>query len=174
MPKRGAAALTLTGLALALLLNFRTPSAPVTVGGGNARSNATGGSSATIAGGSNAGGTSSGASRSSGSSASSGSSTTNGSTANGAGTYDGSVVETRFGPVQVEITVADGKVTDVTALQLPSDDRRSASISSRAEPLLRSEALSAQSANIDGVSGATYTSSGYAESLQSALDAAGL
>ena len=84
------------------------------------------------------------------------------------------MVDTRYGPVQVEITVANGQLTDVTALQLPSDDRRSASISSRAEPMLRSEALAAQSASIDGVSGATYTSDGYAQSLQAALDAAGM
>ncbi len=148
MPKRGAAALTLTGLALALLLNFRTPSAPATVAdGGN-------------------GGTSNDSGRST---AGSGSGSTGSSNA-----YDGSVVDTRYGPVQVEVSVANGKVTDVTALELPNQDRRSANISSRAEPLLRSEALSAQSATIDGVSGATYTSDGYAQSLQSALDAAGL
>ncbi len=84
------------------------------------------------------------------------------------------MVDTRYGAVQVEITVSSGKVTDVVALQLPDSDRRSASISSRAEPVLRSEALAAQSASIDGVSGATYTSDGYEQSLQAALDAAGL
>jgi uncharacterized protein with FMN-binding domain len=74
----------------------------------------------------------------------------------------------------VEVTVANGQLTDVSALELPDQDRRSASISSRAEPILRSEALAAKSASIDGVSGATYTSAGYEQSLQAALDAAGI
>ena len=74
----------------------------------------------------------------------------------------------------MEIIVVDGELTDVVAIQLPADDRRSASISSRAEHVLRSEALTAQSAAIDGVSGATYTSDAYEQSLQAALDSAGI
>ena len=70
------------------------------------------------------------------------------------------------------MTIEDGKVTDVSALQLPSGGR-SGQISNEVEPMLRSQALSAQSASIDGVSGATYTSSAYARSLQAALDDAG-
>ena len=88
------------------------------------------------------------------------------------GTVDGPVVTTRFGPVQVEVTIAGGKITAVTALELPSDHQRSAAISSYAEPILRSEALQAQSAQIDLVSGATYTSTAYERSLQAALDQA--
>ena len=88
------------------------------------------------------------------------------------GTVTGDVVSTRFGDVQVQVTIAGGSITDVTALQLPSGDPRSSRISQAAEPLLRESALSAQSANIDLLSGATYTSSAYAESLQSALDQA--
>ena len=178
MPKRGAAALTLTGLALALLLNFRTPSVPATVdegsSGGSAGTGSSGGTTATSGGTSSgtSGGTGSGTSGTSTTSGSSGS-TGSGSTASGT-TFDGAVVDTRYGAVQVEITVANGKLTGVTALQLPDQDRRSASISSRAEPILQSEALAAGSASIDGVSGATYTSSGYEQSLQSALDAAGI
>jgi uncharacterized protein with FMN-binding domain len=80
------------------------------------------------------------------------------------------VVRSRFGPVQVEVTISGGKITEVTALALPSDRRRSAEISQQAGPILRREALSAQSANIDTVSGATYTSDAYAKSLQAALD----
>jgi uncharacterized protein with FMN-binding domain len=76
--------------------------------------------------------------------------------------------------VQVEVTVQNGQVTNVTALELPDSHRRSLQISNAAAPLLRSEALRAQSADIDIVSGATYTSRGYAESLQSALDELGL
>ena len=70
------------------------------------------------------------------------------------------------------MTIENGQITDVTALQLPSGGR-SGQISREVEPMLRSEALSAQSANIDGVSGATYTSDAYARSLQAALDDAG-
>jgi uncharacterized protein with FMN-binding domain len=69
--------------------------------------------------------------------------------------------------------VASGKVADVVALQLPTG-RRSGQISSYAAPILHDEALQAQSASIDTVSGATYTSDAYAQSLQAALDQAGL
>jgi uncharacterized protein with FMN-binding domain len=89
-----------------------------------------------------------------------------------AGTFDGDVIDTRWGPVQVAVTIANGKITNVATLASPNDKQKSISINSRATPILRSEALSAQSANIDGVSGATYTSEGYAQSLQSALDQA--
>ena len=88
-------------------------------------------------------------------------------------TVDGPVVDTQFGPVQVEIDVAAGRLADVVALQLPTG-RRSGQISSFAAPILRQEALQAQSAKIDTVSGATYTSDAYAQSLQAALDKAGL
>jgi uncharacterized protein with FMN-binding domain len=84
---------------------------------------------------------------------------------------DGPVEENRYGPVQVEVTIRDGKLVDVTALQLPSDRRRSEEISTEAAPILREEALAAQGAVIDTVSGATYTSDSYAQSLQAALDA---
>jgi uncharacterized protein with FMN-binding domain len=85
---------------------------------------------------------------------------------------DGPVEDTRYGPVQVEVTIRGGKLVDVTALQLPSDRRRSEEISTEAAPILRQEALDAQGVSIDTVSGATYTSDGYAASLQAALDAA--
>jgi uncharacterized protein with FMN-binding domain len=71
-----------------------------------------------------------------------------------------------------KVTISGGAITDVTALQLPSGDQHSADISSRVEPLLRSSALVVQGAEIDVVSGATYTSLAYAQSLQAALDAA--
>ncbi|MEU5182405.1 FMN-binding protein [Streptomyces longwoodensis] len=94
--------------------------------------------------------------------------------ASGTRTVTGESVQTRWGPVQVRVTVADGKLTDVTAVAYPQDNPRDQQINSSALPELRSEALRAQSADIDTVSGATYTSDGYRESLQSALDAAGL
>jgi uncharacterized protein with FMN-binding domain len=90
----------------------------------------------------------------------------------GTRTATGPTVNTRWGPVQVQITVTGGRLTDVTALQLPSGGR-SSQISSVAEPILRSQALQAQGANIDGVSGATFTSTAYARSLQAALDSIG-
>jgi uncharacterized protein with FMN-binding domain len=89
-----------------------------------------------------------------------------------AGTFNGEVVDTRWGPVQVAVTIANGKIANVTTLAAPNDKQKSISINNRATPILRSEALSVQSANIDTVSGATYTSEGYAQSLQSALDQA--
>jgi uncharacterized protein with FMN-binding domain len=85
------------------------------------------------------------------------------------GTTTGAAVGTRWGTVQVQVTISGGAIT---ALQLPSNDRHSAQISSRAEPVLRSAALEAQSAEITVLSGATYTSLAYAQSLQSALDEA--
>jgi uncharacterized protein with FMN-binding domain len=84
--------------------------------------------------------------------------------------YTGDTFDTRYGPVQVRMTVQGSRITDVVALQLPNDRSRSREISDYAAPRLRQEALDAQSANIDTVSGATYTSDGYASSLQSAID----
>jgi uncharacterized protein with FMN-binding domain len=115
----------------------------------------------------------SGSSGTSGTSGSSGSSGTSGSAAT-AGTYKGSVVQTRFGAVQVQITVSAGKISEVTALQLTDDDRKSIQISNRAAPLLRTEVLSAQSASVKTISGATVTSNAYLSSLQAAIDAANL
>jgi uncharacterized protein with FMN-binding domain len=88
------------------------------------------------------------------------------------GTVTGPVVQTPFGNVQVQATLSAGKIVNVTALQTPSDRTRSQMIAQYAVPILASEALAAQSAQIDAVSGATYTSEGYAQSLQGALDQA--
>lgn len=89
------------------------------------------------------------------------------------GAFTGDAVSTRYGTVQVAVTIEGGVIADVEALQLPSGDGRSQQISNRAEPVLRDAAMLAQSASIQNVSGATYTTRGYAQSLQSALDAAG-
>lgn len=91
----------------------------------------------------------------------------------GDGTYTGESVGTRFGDVQVQVTIAGGAITDVTALQLTDSDGRSVQISNRAAPILRQEVLASQSADVANVSGATYTSNAYLSSLQSALDQAG-
>jgi len=90
------------------------------------------------------------------------------------GTFKGDTSQTRWGPVQVEITLTNGKITDVTTLQYPNGDRKSMNISSRVIPWLQEETLQVQSANISGISGATYTSTGFQSSLASALQKAGL
>ena len=96
------------------------------------------------------------------------------SSASSDGTFTGSSVSTRYGDVQVEVTVASGQISDVTALRLTDKDGRSVQISNRAAPVLREEVLAAQSADVSNVSGATYTTDAYLTSLQSALDKAGL
>jgi hypothetical protein len=85
---------------------------------------------------------------------------------------DGDPIDNQYGTVQVRVTLQGNTITAVTALQMPFDRERSQYISRQAEPYLRQEALQAQSAQIDVVSGATYTSDSYAQSLQSALDKA--
>jgi uncharacterized protein with FMN-binding domain len=89
-------------------------------------------------------------------------------------TVAGDVSATRYGPVQVQVTVKNGKVAAVTATQYPSGDSRSQQINAYAIPVLNQEALQAKSANVHMISGATYTSDGYIASLQSALIKAGL
>jgi uncharacterized protein with FMN-binding domain len=91
--------------------------------------------------------------------------------ATGDGQLIGPVISTRFGPVQVEVTLQNGAIVDVSALELPTG-RRSGQISNEAAPILHDEVLQAQSASIDIVSGATYTSDAYARSLQAAHDKA--
>jgi uncharacterized protein with FMN-binding domain len=94
-------------------------------------------------------------------------------TSGAARTITGPVASTDYGDVQVQVVLQGTKIVDVKALELPNDRSRSARISQQAGPLLRQEALRAQSANIDLLSGATYTSDGYIRSLQGALDQAG-
>ena len=141
--------------ALVLLFGYSTSTSGPTAGGGaTVISSPASGS---------AGGTSSG-STSSGSTSSDGSATV----------INGPAVATRWGPVQVQITVSGGQVTDVSVIEYPTGNRHDQQINSRALPILVSETLDAQSAHIDMVSGATVTSEGYLESLQAALDKAGL
>ena len=89
-------------------------------------------------------------------------------------TVTGSTVDTRWGPVQVQLTVSGDKITDIAMLQYPNANGTDQQISSYALPILMQSTVDAQSADIDMVSGATYTSAGYLESLQSALDQAGM
>lgn len=88
------------------------------------------------------------------------------------GSYSGQVAPNQYGDVQVTVVISGGKITDVQALTLPSDLQRSAEISQQAGPLLHDEVVQAQSAQIDILSGATFTSDSYAQSVQSALDQA--
>lgn len=87
-------------------------------------------------------------------------------------TVTGDAVDTRWGPVQVQVTVTDGKVTAAQAVVYPQNNPRDQEINAYAVPTLNQEAVDAGSASIDMVSGATYTSEGYISSLQSALDKA--
>ena len=88
-------------------------------------------------------------------------------------TVTGTVANTQYGPMQVQLALAGTKITKVTVLQRTNDGAESDEIDDNAIPKLSSETLAAQSARIDAVSGASYTSSGYVKSLQSALDQAG-
>lgn len=88
-------------------------------------------------------------------------------------TATGVAVSTRYGPVQVQVVVSAGKVVTATAVEYPTGGR-DGEINSYAIPVLQSETVTAQSAAIDTVSGATFTSEGYKQSLQSALDQAHL
>lgn len=90
----------------------------------------------------------------------------------GAGTVTGDAARTQYGPVQVRVTVSGGRITDAEALQAPKGGR-SDQVTADAVPKLNQAAVAAGNADIDAVSGATYTSAGYTQSLQSALDRAG-
>jgi uncharacterized protein with FMN-binding domain len=136
-----------------------TASAPTSIVSG------TTGSAGTSSG-TSGGGTSSGSS----SSSSSGSA----GTSSGTKTVTGSVASTQWGPVQVELTVSGGKITKVSVLQYPSGNPKDEEINDYALPILVQETTDQQSAGIDMVSGATVTSTGYIQSLQSAIDQAGL
>jgi uncharacterized protein with FMN-binding domain len=125
-------------------------------------------SGGTTSGGTTSGGTTSGGTTSGGTT-SGGATTTSGLTD---GTFTGAAANTRYGPVQVQITVAGALISDVQVLEYPDSDRRDQEINQRALPILVSESTQAQSSQIDMVSGATYTSQGYIASLQSAIDQA--
>ena len=155
MPKRAMVASLLTTAALILLISFKTP-APTTFG--------TGGNAPVVI-----PSTAAGATGQPGASSPAGVTGTKGSYT---GQITGSAVQIPFGTVQVQVTFQAGKITDVQAIQMPSNQRHSAEISSAVAPMLHDEVLQAQSAQVNTISGATYTSQGYIQSLQSALDQA--
>ncbi len=181
MPKRGVIAIVLTTGALVLLLSFKTPTAMDPVGGTDgavaiaagrspaaaiASPTVTEAPTATIAPSPSAAGDAGGDPVSTDTPVP----TDAPASVTSDATLVGQPVSFEFGTVQVQVTIAGGRITDVTALQLPAGDPRSSQISQYAEPYLRESALQAQSAAVDIVSGATYTSQAYAQSLQSALD----
>lgn len=128
----------------------------------------TGTSTHTSSGGSSPSGASSDSTRPSGGAPSS----TAPGTPSGTRTVAGSAVDMPYGTVQVQATFSGTRLVDVSVLQAPTDGR-SGRIANSATPVLREEALQAQSAHLDTVSGATYTSEAYAQSLQAAIDGAG-
>ena len=155
-----------TAAGLVVLLSFKTHSTsaaatPPAAISGTSGTSGTSGQASTPAG-------------SSGGSSSSSASSSPSSIAGAAKTVTGTAADTIYGPVQVQITVKNGKVTAAQAVQYPQGSPRDQQINSYAIPVLNQEAVSASSASIDAVSGATYTSGGYVTSLQSALDKAGL
>jgi uncharacterized protein with FMN-binding domain len=161
---------------LVLLFSYRTshldqPSPAAAATSSGSTSAGTTGSDTTGSDAADTGTTSSGSSSSGTTDTGSGAASTS-STGLKDGTYTGSASDTRFGPVQVRITVSGGAITDVQVPEYPSTNPRDRQINARALPTLVSETTAAQSADIDMVSGATYTSRGYLTSLQSALDQA--
>jgi uncharacterized protein with FMN-binding domain len=97
-----------------------------------------------------------------------------GSSSSGSTSVTGDSVQTRWGPVQVRITVKNGKIVTSEAIVYPNNNHHDVRVNSYAVPILNQQAVEAQSADIDGVSGATVTSAGYEQSLQSAIDKANL
>jgi uncharacterized protein with FMN-binding domain len=164
---RAILAIVTTAIGLVLLLSFKSHSASGGLASssfGSANQNGAGasgtGPSAAAGGGttSKSGGSKSGSSGSGGSSK----------------TVTGSVVQTVYGPIQVAITVKSGKITAVNLPQYPNGTQTDIQINQYAVPQLIQETISANSANISAVSGASYTSQGYMQSLQSAIDQAGI
>lgn len=153
LPKRGVIGGALTVAALVLVLSFKTPeNLPVTTApSASGDGSGSGGSQVVAQQSPSTGGNTSG---------------------NTSGQIAGQAYSTPFGNVQVQVTLQNGEITDIQTLQMPDGDRHSAQISSYVAPQLRSEALAAQSAQIDTISGATYTCLAYIQSLQSALDQA--
>lgn len=145
------AAATIAGLVA--LLNFKTQPATTAASSSAASGTSAGSSPATTA---------------------AGSSAAPASASSGTATVTGTAASTRYGPVQVKVTVSNGKVTSVQAIEYPTDRPRDVQINSYAIPLLDKEAVAANSAKIDSISGATYTSTGFKTSLQSALNQAGI
>jgi uncharacterized protein with FMN-binding domain len=109
-----------------------------------------------------------------GSSTTPGSTSTSTTTAAGTRTALGADVQYRYGELELQVTATGGRITNVQPAIDTAFDPRSSQVNSYAEPLLQSQTLQAQNANINGVSGATFTSQAYVQSLQAALDKLGI
>jgi uncharacterized protein with FMN-binding domain len=161
-----------TIVGLVLLFSYRTSTMGATstvAGDAQAGSTAGTGGAAGTAGGADPG---TGTTPDAGTTPNAGGTTTAPAPASGTQTVKGSVANTRWGPVQVQVKISGGKITEVTTLQVPDGNGRDREINDYAVPILREEVLAEQSAQIDSVSGATVTSVGYKQSLQAALDSA--
>jgi uncharacterized protein with FMN-binding domain len=156
---------TISGLALLFSYHTSTNQAGAAAAGATSASGGTGSGT-----GSGEPGTTSDSSSGSGSSSDSSAGSSSGSAVSG--TFTGDSVQTRWGPVQVEITVQDGKVTGSRAVVYPQENHKDEEINGYALPILDEAAVQAQSANLDNISGATVTTQGYIQSLQSAIDQA--
>ncbi len=178
MPIRAAATLAATAIAVILMVSFRTPpAAPVTAlpaasATTSPNPSPTATPTATPSGAPPAGGGRP-TPRSTPTPAPTASPAAAGSAGTKSGTFTGRTVNVYYGNVQIALLYAGGKIVNVRALQYPNDNPQSSYINSQALPLLRQEVLKIQSARINGVSGATYTSYGFYESLTSALKLAG-
>ncbi len=161
MPKRAIITAFLTAVGVVLLINFKTPS----------QQGLTAFNRQTAGGGQSSGGNPSPSASSGASPPASSDTPATASPTPTTVTLAGSVISYFYGTAQVQVTLQDGQITDVTALQLPNEGR-SGWISQQVAPMLRDEVLSAQSAQINLISGATFTSEAYATSLQAALDRA--
>lgn len=171
--KRMALAVVATVAGLVSLLSFKSHAHPVASGSALPAANLPGSSASTTS--PSTGSTKRSAThRRASSTRSSAPSSSSSSAAPTRRSYLGSAVTTQYGVVQVKVTVSGKKILSVSFAQLTAFDPQSQAINSYAAPILLRETLSAQSAQVDTVSGATYTSAGYQQSLQSALDAAGI
>jgi uncharacterized protein with FMN-binding domain len=165
--RRIALAVTGTVSALVALFSYHTSTSSQLAGAGTATAAGSGAAASDGSSGSSVSG-------SSGSSGTSGASGSASSDSSSGGSFTGDAVDTRWGVVQVRITVADGKITASEAVRYPTENPRDQEINAYAVPQLNSEAVQQQSGDIDAVSGATVTSDGYIQSLQSAIDQANL
>jgi uncharacterized protein with FMN-binding domain len=137
-----------------------------TISGGTSGTSSNGGADSQGSGSNNNGSNSSGSNNNG--------SNSSGSTSSATKTVTGSVAQTQWGPVQVQLSISNGSITKVTVLQYPNGNSRDVELANYSLPTLIKETIQSQSAQIDMVSGATYTSTGYIQSLQSALDQANL
>lgn len=159
-------AMASTASVVALLLGYHTSTAGTLAAAGTSQPVISGSTSGALPSGSRTTSTTAGTTSTTGTASTAGSSTSTTS-------VEGDTVQTRYGPVQVRLAVSGSGITGVDVLQYPSGGHNQ-ELSSYALPILVQETLDAQSAQVDMVSGATYTSAGYQQSLQSALDRAGL